>query len=127
MTEATQTEVKRNPFTPEMRAKAAATRARNKEKREAAAAKKEAKAVTPPPAKKPDEFAGLTDLDCCDGCDQGAGDRNVCVISGRPYCAHPFKGGLHATQKVNQDAMKRFNAAKSILKDSRLNPDKIGR
>lgn len=33
------------------------------------------------------DFAGMTETNCCVGC-----DSEYCVISGKPYCAHPRKG-----------------------------------
>lgn len=55
-------------------------------------------------------FTGLTVTDCCDGC-----DVDGCVISGKPYCAHPRKGGLHSAQQQEPAALKRMNQAKRIL------------
>lgn len=40
------------------------------------------------PLKVPDEFAGMTELECCAGC-----TAERCVISGVNVCGHPFKGG----------------------------------
>ena len=55
-------------------------------------------------------FAGMTETNCCDDC-----NVDGCVISGRPYCAHPRKGGLHAPQMQDQDALKRYRTAIAIL------------
>jgi hypothetical protein len=55
-------------------------------------------------------YTGLTVTNCCDKCGVDA-----CVISGKPYCAHPRKGGLHAAQISDPVALKRLNHAKRIL------------
>ena len=62
------------------------------------------------PLKVPDEFAGMTEIDCCDGCNA---DR--CAISGIGACAHPMKGGLQPAQMTDGAAMARFNRAKQVL------------
>jgi hypothetical protein len=63
------------------------------------------------PAVKADGiFTGLTVTDCCDGCNVDA-----CVISGKPYCAHPRKGGLHSAQMSEHGTMKRLQQSKRIL------------
>lgn len=110
MSDQTQTATpKRGGFTPEMRAKAAATRAANKAKREASAAKPVvAKAAATP---KTAEFDGLTVANCCDNC---APTR--CVISGIGVCMHPHKGGLHAPQMRDTKTLARYNRAKAFLK-----------
>ncbi len=122
MTDIQQAQPKRgNPFTPEMRAKAAETRAANKAKKLARAERQAAKPAAAPEYKvAAPEFAGLTATECCDGCNE-----TKCVISGKPYCAHPLKGGLHAIQKTQPDTMKRFNRAVSTLRGASLNPDKM--
>lgn len=56
------------------------------------------------------EFAGITPADCCTACNVGG-----CVISGKPYCAHPYKGGLHAQEINNLAAFQRLNEAKKLL------------
>lgn len=91
---------KRGGFTPEMRAKAAATRAANKAK----------KAAKPAPAKPATEFAGLSHVNCCEGC-----TPTQCVISGIGVCAHPLKGGLQAAQMQDSKTLARFNRAKETL------------
>ena len=62
------------------------------------------------PLKVPDEFAGMTETECCAGC---KADR--CVISGSGACAHPMKGGLQPAQMTEAAAMARFNRAKKVL------------
>lgn len=66
--------------------------------------------AAPRAAAKPDEFAGITTVACCTAC-----DATRCVISGRPYCAHPYKGGLQGTDLHNAAATNRLNAAKKML------------
>lgn len=97
------TKSKRGGFTPEQRAKAAATRAANR-------AKATAKAK---PAEKPSEFAGLTKFNCADAC-----GPEKCVVNGRtdaPYCAHPNKGKLQNIDMQNRDAMARLARAKDFI------------
>ena len=54
------------------------------------------------------DLTGLTDSNCCAGC-----SADGCIISGRPYCAHPRKGGLHHEQlQSDQGAMRRFRLAR---------------
>jgi hypothetical protein len=59
---------------------------------------------------KTTNFDGMTLANCC-------GDCNIdgCVISGKPYCAHPAKGGLHAAEQQDPDALKRHRSAAAIL------------
>jgi hypothetical protein len=37
----------------------------------------------------PNQLAGITRDQCATAC-----NRDGCVISGKPHCAHPMKGGL---------------------------------
>jgi hypothetical protein len=55
-------------------------------------------------------FEGMTISNCCDDC-----NIDGCVISGKPYCAHPRKGGLHAPEQQSPDAMARYRRAAAIL------------
>jgi hypothetical protein len=55
-------------------------------------------------------FAGMTETNCCDDC-----NKDGCVISGQFYCAHPRKGGLHAPQMQDPEALKRYRTAIAIL------------
>lgn len=55
-------------------------------------------------------FDGMTVANCCDDC-----NANACVISGKPYCAHPRKGGLHASEMQDGDALKRHRSAAALL------------
>jgi hypothetical protein len=56
------------------------------------------------------DFDGMTVSNCC-------GDCNIdrCVISGKPYCAHPRKGGLHAPEMQNPEALKRLRSDNAFL------------
>jgi hypothetical protein len=83
-----------------------------------APAKKKAKVkkkATAPRAKADDKFAGMTVKDCCSGC-----NANACVISGKPYCAHPRKGGLHPTEMSDNGALNRRKEAENRLRDQLL-------
>jgi hypothetical protein len=66
-------------------------------------------------------FAGMTEANCCDDC-----NIDGCVISGRPYCAHPRKGGLHAPQMQDHEALKRYRMALATL-DRAAAEDKLKR
>lgn len=48
-----------------------------------------------------------------------------CIISGKPYCASPAKGGLHSAEKNDYDALKRFKRAKEFLMDAKLDLQKM--
>jgi hypothetical protein len=37
------------------------------------------------------------------------------MISGKPYCAHPRKGGLHAAEQQNPETLKRYRSALAVL------------
>jgi hypothetical protein len=87
------------------------------------------KAAKPKKARKPPRrasfqkpsapFPGLTRTACADACGKAG-----CAISGKPYCAHPTKGGLQSVDLNNPDALKRQNAARGQL-DVRLDPDRF--
>lgn len=66
-------------------------------------------------------FEGMTTANCCDSC-----GIKGCVISGKPYCAHPHKGGLHAPEQHDPDALKRLRSAKAVL-DRAAAEDKLKR
>jgi hypothetical protein len=57
-----------------------------------------------------DEFPGLSATDCAGAC-----DVKGCVISGKPYCAHPRKGGLHHADMLIPAALARYERAKKNL------------
>lgn len=79
------------------------------------APKRKAKPATAPKVTA-GPFAGLTVTDCCNEC-----SVNGCVISGKPYCAHPRKGGLQSREIQDQAALKRLNGAKRLLGEQLLN------
>lgn len=60
-------------------------------------------------------YAGMSVKDCCNACNA---DR--CVISGKPYCAHPRKGGLHAAEMQDAGAMARRREAEKVLGRQKL-------
>ena len=69
------------------------------------------KAKPAAPAPKPDIYAGMTVSECPKGCNEDG-----CVISGKPYCAHPRKGGLHMTDLANnRPAIDRLKEAQKML------------
>jgi hypothetical protein len=55
-------------------------------------------------------FGGMTEANCCEDC-----NIDGCVISSKPYCAHPRKGSLHAPEQQNPEALKRYRSAIAIL------------
>jgi len=79
--------------------------------------RKVAKAPKPKPVA---EFAGLTVHDCCSGC-----NASGCIISGKSYCGHPFKGGLQGRDMQNDPAIARLNAAKKMLGKAKIKLDAI--
>jgi hypothetical protein len=78
-------------------------------------AKKKSKPAAP---KNTAPFAGMTHTACATAC-----DAKTCVISGKPYCAHPTKGGL---QYADQDpaALKRLQAAREQIRVT-IDPDRF--
>jgi hypothetical protein len=66
-------------------------------------------------------FDGMTEANCCDDC-----NKDGCVISGQFYCAHPRKGGLHAPQMQDHEALKRYRMALATL-DRAAAEDKLKR
>lgn len=87
-----------------------------KAKRPKRANRRRAAAAPPKPATVPKEFEGISVTECCDGCNA---DR--CIISGKPYCAHPAKGGLHSADLMNPEAVQRYKRAKRVLGEAKLN------
>lgn len=85
------------------------------------AKKKAKKRAAAPTAKKAASatFAGLTRTGCADGC-----NAKGCVISGKPYCAHPTKGGLQTADMNDAGALKRLKAARDQL-GVRVDPDRF--
>lgn len=78
-------------------------------KKKRKAAKKRAAAVAAPKSVA-GIYAGMTVKDCCTGCNERA-----CVISGKPYCAHPRKGGLHVAEQQDSGALARRRSAEKTL------------
>jgi len=64
-------------------------------------------------------FPGLTRTACAAACNEKA-----CAISGKPYCAHPTKGGLQADDMGDPAAKKRIMDARDQI-DVRLDPDRF--
>ncbi len=81
-----------------------------------AKAKKKAAAK---PAAKPSQFEGMTRTACADGC-----NAKACIVSGKPYCAHPTKGGLQPADQNNLPALKRLQDARDFLR-VRIDPDRF--
>src|ERR1700682_566592 len=55
-------------------------------------------------------YTGMTVTACCDGCNVDA-----CVISGKPYCAHPRKGGINSRDQQDITVLRRSQEAGRIL------------
>ena len=76
--------------------------------------KKPARKAAPRAAAKkagPDIFDGMTVSECCKAC-----NADGCVISEKPYCAHPRKGGLHVIDLANnKPAIERLKEAQKRL------------
>lgn len=74
--------------------------------------KKRTRHTTPraKPDHAPDELAGLTETECCEGCRP---DR--CVISGINVCAHPMKSGLQPALANDRDRLARYERARKKL------------
>lgn len=66
-------------------------------------------------AKPTAEYADITVRECPKLCGEAR-----CVISGRPYCAHPHKGGLQGVNAHDAEARTRFNGAKKVLGKKKL-------
>lgn len=81
--------------------------------------KKPARAATPATAKSAAPFPGMTRTACASTC-----NANGCAISGKPYCAHPCKGGLQSGDQNNAAALKRLADARAQI-DVRLDPDRF--
>ena len=56
------------------------------------------------------QYEGVTRGRCADGC-----GPTGCVISQKPYCAHPHKGGLQARDMHSRSALDRLDAAREFL------------
>jgi hypothetical protein len=75
------------------------------------------RAAAPAAAKPPADsvYVGLSVLDCCTKC-----NVNGCVISGKSYCAHPRKGGLHAAEQQDDAALRRRRDAERFIGKQKL-------
>jgi hypothetical protein len=62
------------------------------------------------PKKNTEQFPGLTRTACAATC-----NAQACTISGKPYCAHPNKGGLQFSDMQNRPAPARMEAARDFL------------
>lgn len=82
-------------------------------------AKKKAKPRAAAPSRPSAPFPGLTRSACATAC-----NATGCAISGKPYCAHPTKGGLQPGDMSSPAALKRIQAARDHL-DVRLDPDRF--
>lgn len=78
-------------------------------------AKKRAKPAAAPAVKADGIYTGLTIHDCCRDCNEKG-----CVISGKPYCAHPRKGGLQGPEQQDDGALKRRRDAEKVLGKQKL-------
>lgn len=65
---------------------------------------------TVPVKQATDPLLGINNDDCPIDC-----SMERCVISGKPYCAHPKKCGLHAIDKMVPEAVQRYNRARKVL------------
>lgn len=77
--------------------------------------KRAKKAAAPRVAKQTSPFAGLTKSACATAC-----NAQACVISGKPYCAHPAKGGLQAGDLGNTELAQRAQEAAKVIKRQAL-------
>jgi len=82
------------------------------------AKKKTTKKVARPKAAV-SQFSGLTKTACADGC-----NARGCVISGKPYCAHPTKGALQTGDMNNAAALKRLRDAREFL-NIKIDPNRF--
>ena len=73
--------------------------------------KKPVRKAAAPVTAKPNIYGGMTVSECPKGC-----NADGCVISEKPYCAHPRKGGLQMTDLANnRPAVERLKEAQKIL------------
>lgn len=56
------------------------------------------------------DLTGISETACATGC-----SADACVISGKPYCAHPCKAGLAQDDRTDRDAQHRYSAARREL------------
>lgn len=86
-------------------------------RKKAKAKKKQAKTAAAPKTSQP--YPGLTRTLCAAAC----GEKG-CVISQKPYCAHPCKGGLQASEKNDPAALRRMQMARDQI-DVRVDPNRF--
>lgn len=84
-------------------------------KKKRKAAKKRRTPAAQPEKKADGIYTGLSVKDCCNACNEKG-----CVISGKPYCGHPRKGGLHAAEQQDNGAMQRRRDAEKVLGKQKL-------
>lgn len=84
-------------------------------KRRKKMAKRAPRAAAAPKVTGDDRYAGMTVRDCCLGC-----NAEKCVISGKAYCAHPRKGGLHPNEQSDPAALGRRKEAETRLRNQHL-------
>jgi len=85
--------------------------AENRKLKARAKAPRRARPAAPPEPKEKAEFEGLDNELCAEACNEAR-----CVVSGRPYCGHPRKTGIHSRELNDPVAVQRFNRAKAYLK-----------
>lgn len=83
---------------------------RTKKKPRAKRAAPVKKVVQIPATQEDPAIAGLTHTECPFDC-----NPEGCVISGKPFCSHPNKGGMPSVMQSDPEAIKRFNRARKIL------------
>lgn len=66
------------------------------------------------------KLTGLTTTGCAKAC-----NAECCIISGKPYCAHPSKGGLQSASMHDTDARDRLALARKMLGIDKLPPDVV--
>ncbi len=89
------------------------------EKKRKPAKKAKSRTAAPRAARPAEPFPGLTRTVCATACNEKA-----CVISGKPYCAHPTKGGLRGDDMGDPGAKNRIAQARDQI-DVRLDPDRF--
>jgi hypothetical protein len=80
--------------------------------------KKAARAV---PFKAPEEFAGMTALECLDGCKANlAAGKPCCLLSEKNVCIHPMKSGITPELMGNPRVLARYMRAKKALAHQKI-------
>lgn len=62
------------------------------------------------------DLTGLSPTDCPYDCNPAG-----CVITGIAVCGHPFKGGLQGALQAKPEIVTRFQRARKILHNKKLN------